>query len=351
MKLQAITLAAFLAVAASAKQGGDRRKTDDHDANKKKRELGRNKKKECAVPIFPTTCESGDLQPTWVGVKGEVCLSAGQSLCRERTNWNFGVTAPVPPGMGGGMMGGGGMGSDPIPGPGTWGPVAPPGFVLMAKGNEAGAPMNIAGMGGDRKLGKKNKKNKKKYQDPYWDYYGNGKPIVLPSPDFPANLPEPALPYNLTEASAHLWRGDDCDPVWSFPLGTTDVCVGMVGQMDFPDGALAASSYLVFKNVVPPSNATATADTGDLWLTWHPLIGGDWKSMPRLKLVTDIDDGIVLKFKRGPDGEDNEDALITLDKDGDVDLNPYVKVFFAPDGNRTEAVPVDLATAITTYNL
>ena len=349
MKLQAITLAAFLAVAATAKQGGVRRKTDDHNANKKKRELGskkKHKRNKCAVPIYSTTCKSGDLQPTWVGVKGEVCLSAGQSLCRERTNWNFGVTAPVPPGMGGGMMGGGGMGKDPIPGPGTWGPVTPPGFIMgpappgyilrAEDGGEAGAPVNIAGMGGDRNLKK---------------YYGRGKPIVLPSPDFPGNLPEPPLPYNLTEASAHLWRGDDCDPVWSFPLGTTDVCVGMVGQMDFPDGALAASSYLVFKNVVPPSNAIATADTGDLWLTWHPLIGGDWKSMPRLKLVTDIDDGIVLKFKRGPDGEDNEDALITLDKDGDVDLNPYVKVFFAPDGNRTEAVPVDLATAITTYNL
>lgn len=326
MKLQAITLAAFLAVAATAKQGGVRRKTDDRDANKKRRELGskKHKRNKCAVPIFPTTCESGDLQPTWVGVKGEVCLSAGQSLCRKRTNWNVGITAPVPPGMGGGgdgMMGGGGK-MDSIPTPDKWGPL-------------------------DRKLGK----NKKKYQasGTYYNYNGDGNAIVLPSP--PANLPEPALPYNLTEASAHLWRGDDCDPVWSFPLGTTDVCVGMVGQMDFPDGALAASSYLVFKNVVPPPNATATADTGDLWLTWHPLIGGDWKSMPRLKLATDIDDGIVLKFKRGPDGKDNEDVLMTLNKDGDVDLNPYVKVFFAPDGNRTEAVPVDLATAITTYNL
>jgi len=331
MKLQAITLAAFLAVAATAKQGGVRQKTDDRDANKKRRELGskKHKRNKCAVPIFPTTCESGDLQPTWVGVKGEVCLSAGQSLCRKRTNWNVGITAPVPPGMGGGgdgMMGGGGMGDDPIPTPDKWEPF-------------------------DRKLGKK--KNKKKYResDPYWNYNGDGNAINLPPPGFPANLPEPALPYNLTEASAHLWRGDDCDPVWSFPLGTTDVCVGMVGQMDFPDGALAASSYLVFKNVVPPPNATATADTGDLWLTWHPLIGGDWKSMPRLKLVTDIDDGIVLKFKRGPDGKDNEDVLMTLNKDGDVDLNPYVKVFFAPDGDRTEAVPVDLATAITTYNL
>jgi len=335
MKLQAITLAAFLAVAATAKQGGVRQKTDDRDANKKRRELGskKHKRNKCAVPIFPTTCESGDLQPTWVGVKGEVCLSAGQSLCRKRTNWNVGITAPVPPGMGGGgdgMMGGGG---DGIPGPETWDGVIP-------------SPKNIAGMGGDRKLGK-NKNNKKNGGDKYYYKY----PTVLLPPEFPANLPEPALPYNLTEASAHLWRGDDCDPVWSFPLGTTDVCVGMVGQMDFPDGALAASSYLVFKNVVPPPNATATADTGDLWLTWHPLIGGDWKSMPRLKLVTDIDDGIVLKFKRGPDGKDNEDVLMTLNKDGDVDLNPYVKVFFAPDGDRTEAVPVDLATAITTYNL
>ena len=334
MKLQAITLAAFLAVAATAKQGGVRRKTDDRDANKKRRELGskKHKRNKCAVPIYSTTCESGDLQPTWVGVKGEVCLSAGQSLCRKRTNWNFGVTAPVPPGMGGGgdgMMGGGGMGDDLIPTPDKWdlSPL-PPG---LGKG--------YAGMGGDRKLGK----NKKNGGD-----YVYGYPTVIPPH---VQLPEPALPYNLTEASAHLWRGDDCDPVWSFPLGTTDVCVGMVGQMDFPDGALAASSYLVFKNVVPPPNATATADTGDLWLTWHPLIGGDWKSMPRLKLATDIDDGIVLKFKRGPDGKDNEDVLMTLNKDGDVDLNPYVKVFFAPDGDRTEAVPVDLATAITTYNL
>ena len=344
MKLQAITLAAFLAVAATAKQGGVRQKTDDRDANRKRRELGskKHKRNKCAVPIYSTTCESGDLQPTWVGVKGEVCLSAGQSLCRERTNWNFGVTAPVPPGMGGGMMGGGGSGKDPIPGPGSWGPLIPVGSVpvMRAKGgDEAGAPVNIAGMGGDRKLGK----NKKNGGD-----YVYGYPTVIPPH---VQLPEPALPYNLTEASAHLWRGDDCDPVWSFPLGTTDVCVGMVGQMDFPDGALAASSYLVFKNVVPPSNATATADTGDLWLTFHPLVGGDWKSMPRLKLATDIDDGIVLKFKRGPDGKDNEDVLMTLNKDGDVDLNPYVKVFFAPDGDRTEAVPVDLATAITTYNL
>jgi len=334
MKLQAITLAAFLAVAATAKQGGVRQKTDDRDANRKRRELGskKHKRNKCAVPIYSTTCESGDLQPTWVGVKGEVCLSAGQSLCRKRTNWNFGVTAPVPPGMGGGgdgMMGGGGMGDDLIPTPDKWdlSPL-PPG---LGKG--------YAGMGGDRKLGK----NKKNGGD-----YVYGYPTVIPPH---VQLPEPALPYNLTEASAHLWRGDDCDPVWSFPLGTTDVCVGMVGQMDFPDGALAASSYLVFKNVVPPPNATATADTGDLWLTWHPLIGGDWKSMPRLKLATDIDDGIVLKFKRGPDGKDNEDVLMTLNKDGDVDLNPYVKVFFAPDGDRTEAVPVDLATAITTYNL
>ena len=64
--------------------------------------------------------------------------------------------------------------------------------------------------------------------------------------------------------------------------------------------------------------------------------------MPRLKLVTDIDDGIVMKFKRGPDGDDNEDALMTLDKDGDVGFNPYMKVFFAPGGNRTEAEEVPL---------
>mmetsp|Transcript_34669 Transcript_34669/g.101910 ORF Transcript_34669/g.101910 Transcript_34669/m.101910 type:complete len:405 (-) Transcript_34669:194-1408(-) len=384
MKLQAITLAAFLAVAATsadAKQGGVRRKPNKkktaahkkkanvdagHKKNthqKKQRELGSNKKKsssssksnKCKVPIFPTKCDSGDLQPSWVGVKGEVCLAAGNSLCRKRTNWQFGVTAPMPV-MGGMPPGMGGMPMDPIPGPDKWGMIPPKPDVYPGRPGtncpSTGCPMPPPGtqgqaepyngmpamMPGDRKLG-----NKKKTKPSGWYGYGTGTPMILPTPMMPpVNLPEPPLPYNLTDASAHLWRGDDCDPVWSFPQGTTDVCVGMVGEKDFPDGAFAASSYMVFKNVVAPDVNPLNATSGDVWLIFHPLIGGDWTKMPRLKLDTDIENQLPLKFKRGPDGKDDEDVLMAIDKDGEAYVNPYGQLFYAEGGNRTKAVELDL---------
>ena len=391
MKLQAITVAAFLAVASTdlvdAKQGGVRRKTKENTAHKKKnvahkkhhnhnaahakskaaatakRELGNKKKSssksdKCDVPIFPTECQDGDLQPMWVGVKGEVCLSAGNSLCRKKHNWQFGVTAPMPPMMGGGM-GGMGMGMDPIPGPGHWGPLpSKPGYYPGQGGTGCDKkwgcpipdwsqvkpqqePWGAMGGGGDRKLGKWD--NKAKPSGAYW--YGN--PVTLPSYP-PVNLPEMPLPYNATDASAHLWRGADCDPIWSFPQPTTDVCVGMVGKDDFTNSTFAASSYLTFKNSTLPGAANPDGPDdldGDYWFIFHPLVGGDWKSMPRLKLDPSIDDGIVMKFKRGPDGKDNEDLLMAIDKDGDVFLNPYGQLFFAPDGDRTKAFEVDVTVA------
>jgi len=389
MKLQAVALAAFVAVAATsadAKQGGVRRKTKEganknnnkarrvqnkkhvagHDdrkdkvqkknkvqkkkhqaAARKKRELGSKKKNKCDVPIFPTTCVSGDLQPSWVGVKGEVCLSAGDSLCRNKNNWQFGVTAPMP------MMGGGGM-MDPIPLPSQWpelypsGPTPWPGvntcepncvlpdFSKVKAQSEPTYAMN----GGDRrKLGKK---KGPKPSGSYWMYPGT--PTVLPSPMMPSKEPwEPPLPYNLTDASAHLWRGSDCDPVFSFPRPTTDVCVGMVGLNDFTNSSFAASSYLTFKNSTLPGSANPNGDAdldGDYWLLFHPLVGGDWKSMPRLNLVPKLDDGIVVKFQRGPEGKDNEDLLMLIDKDGEVGVNPYGQAFFAPGGDRTAAFEI-----------
>ena len=404
MKLQAITVAAFLAVASTdvvdAKQGGVRRKTtkEENTAHKKKtahknkhhntahakskaatsttakRELGNKKKSDkCDVPIFPTDCGDGDgdLQPMWVGVKGEVCLSMGNSLCRKKHNWQFGVTAPMPMMGPGGMMPG--MGMDPIPGPESWGPLPvnpnyypgqggtgcdkkwgckmPDLSQVMPQSEPVNGGGNMAGMGGgDRKLGKNKKKWDKKPMPsgPYWGY---GTPMVLPTPMMPpaVNLPEPPLPYNATDASAHLWRGPDCDPVWSFPHPATDVCVGMVGKDDFTNSTFAASSYLTFKNSTLPGAAnpdgSGTDLDGDYWAIFHPLVGGDWKTMPRLKLDPSIDDGIVMKFKRGPDGKDNEDLLMAIDKDGDVFFNPYGQVFFAPGGDRTMAFMVDVSVA------
>ena len=353
MKLQAITLAAFLAVASTdvvvdAKQGGVRKNTkEEHAAHKKrtnqhaaahstaKRELG--KKNKCDVPIFPTECDGGDLQPTWVGVKGEVCLSAGNSLCRKSHNWQFGVTAPMPPGMDADdMNGNGGNGKDPIPGPAMWGPI--PGYKVNN--------------GGRRELGKKKWNGKAQPSGAYWY---NGQAALLPAGILgtPVNLPEPPLPYNVTDASAHLWRGSDCDPVWSFPRPASDVCIGMVGKDDFTNSTFAASSYMTFKNSTY-TNTTTTPNTvidGDWWFIFHPLIGGDWKTMPRLKLDPSIKDGIVMKFKRGPDGKDNEDLLMAIDKDGDIFFNPYGEAYFAPNGDRSQAfgpVPLEAVFPPTT---
>ena len=163
------------------------------------------------------------------------------------------------------------------------------------------------------------------------------------------------LPYSAADASAHLWRGSDCDPVWSFPGPATDVCVGMVGKDDFTNSTFAASSYLTFKNSTYFNSTTTdlanSAIAGDYWFIFPPLIGGDWKTMPRLKIDPSIDDGIVLKFKRGPDGKDNEDVLVAIDKDGGTYVNPYGQAFFAPGGDRSQAFEVPVATVLPSTGL
>mmetsp|Transcript_35293 Transcript_35293/g.77301 ORF Transcript_35293/g.77301 Transcript_35293/m.77301 type:complete len:356 (+) Transcript_35293:150-1217(+) len=332
MKLQAITLAAFLAVATTdADRNGIRSHSDRELGSKKKSSSSSSSKSsndDCTIKPFPVHCIGGDLQPEWVGVKGEVCLAAGQGLCRKRSNWQFGITAPMPipvplPGdpIGPGMPCKGGKCPYPLPyGPGEREP-----WMAM--------PM---GPGGDRrKLWKWGK-------TPYPEY------------EYEVELP---LPYNVSEASAVLWKGK-CDPVFVLPAPTKELCVGMVGPMDFEEMALAGWSYLVFKHselpvelipvnqtlpVTLPIPEPETID-GDYWLLFPPYAGGDnsYHKFPRLKLDPDVDNSNILKFKRGADGKDDENVLIAIDKDGDVSINPLVNLYFAPDGNRTFAFPLDL---------